>query len=278
MTRSFPAAAARDRERCRSAWIVLLAALAALGAFWPDAEARATDHPEPAAIAAADATLRPRANSVASPATPATGAESASGSALAETGGRSKTTSALSRLLGLGEGIEIGAFGGEEFLDPDVAFVLSAGALGPDAIETHWEIAKGYYIYRDRIRFQAADGSGATLGTAEFPEGKVKDDALSHRQRGGTYAGVGVMGVLSALIVGPCVAAPLAGVLIYSRLDLRLAALDCGTAVALKVLLRPRSIARNHASGICGQTGAAPMKSKSHPRSAWVTVSRNSRR
>jgi len=176
MTRSFPAAAARDRERRRSAWIVLLPALAALGAFWPDAEARATDNPEPAAIAAADATLLPRANSVASPATPATGAESASESALAETGGRSKTTSALNRLLGLGEGIEIGASGGEEFLDPDVAFVLSAGALGPDAIETRWEIAEGYYIHRDRIRFQAADGSGATLGTAEFPEGKVKDD------------------------------------------------------------------------------------------------------
>ena len=134
MTRPFPAAAARDRERRRSAWIVLLATLAALGALWPDAEARATDNPEPAAIAGADATLRPRANSVASPATPATGAESASESALAETGGRSKTTSALSRLLGLGEGIEIGASGGEDFLDPDVAFVLSAGALGPDAM------------------------------------------------------------------------------------------------------------------------------------------------
>ena len=39
--------------------------------------------------------------------------------------------------------------------------------------------------------------------------------ALGHRQRGGTYAGVGAMGTLSALLVGPCVAAPLAGVLIY---------------------------------------------------------------
>ena len=39
--------------------------------------------------------------------------------------------------------------------------------------------------------------------------------AASHRQRGGTYAGVAAMGGLSALIVGPCVAAPLAGVLIY---------------------------------------------------------------
>jgi thiol:disulfide interchange protein DsbD len=38
--------------------------------------------------------------------------------------------------------------------------------------------------------------------------------AFSQRQRGGNYLGVGVMGVLSALIVGPCVAAPLAAALI----------------------------------------------------------------
>ncbi len=38
---------------------------------------------------------------------------------------------------------------------------------------------------------------------------------LSNRQRGGTLAGVAIMGFLSALIVGPCVAAPLAGALIY---------------------------------------------------------------
>ncbi len=40
-------------------------------------------------------------------------------------------------------------------------------------------------------------------------------DAMSRSQRGGTYAGVAVMGVLSAVIVGPCVAPPLAGILIY---------------------------------------------------------------
>ncbi|WP_245539169.1 protein-disulfide reductase DsbD [Thiolinea disciformis] len=39
--------------------------------------------------------------------------------------------------------------------------------------------------------------------------------ALSNRQSGGSYWGVAIMGVLSALIVGPCVAAPLAGALIY---------------------------------------------------------------
>ncbi len=38
---------------------------------------------------------------------------------------------------------------------------------------------------------------------------------VSNRQKGGTLTGVAVMGFLSALIVGPCVAAPLAGALIY---------------------------------------------------------------
>lgn len=38
---------------------------------------------------------------------------------------------------------------------------------------------------------------------------------LSNKQRGGSYVGVGIMGFLSALIVGPCIAAPLAGALIY---------------------------------------------------------------
>lgn len=38
---------------------------------------------------------------------------------------------------------------------------------------------------------------------------------MSRQQRGDRLAGVAVMGVLSALIVGPCVAAPLAGALIY---------------------------------------------------------------
>lgn len=37
----------------------------------------------------------------------------------------------------------------------------------------------------------------------------------SDRQKGGSYLGVAIMGFLSALIVGPCMAAPLAGALIY---------------------------------------------------------------
>ena len=39
--------------------------------------------------------------------------------------------------------------------------------------------------------------------------------SASNRQSGGKLAGVFVMGAISALIVGPCVAAPLAGALVY---------------------------------------------------------------
>src|SRR5699024_2457581 len=39
--------------------------------------------------------------------------------------------------------------------------------------------------------------------------------AMSNRQRGGSLVGVAIMGVLSALIVGPCVAPPLAGAVLY---------------------------------------------------------------
>lgn len=63
----------------------------------------------------------------------------------------------------------------EEFLDPAVAFKPSARALDGQTIEITYEIAKGYYLYRDKFRF-SVDGDGATLGTPTFPPGKEKTD------------------------------------------------------------------------------------------------------
>ncbi len=51
------------------------------------------------------------------------------------------------------------------------------------------------------------------LQMPSFLQSKLTE--VSNRQRGGTLTGVAVMGFLSALIVGPCVAAPLMGALIY---------------------------------------------------------------
>jgi len=51
------------------------------------------------------------------------------------------------------------------------------------------------------------------LQTPSFIQSRVAE--LSHKQKGGTLGGAAAMGALSALIVGPCMAAPLAGALIY---------------------------------------------------------------
>ncbi len=51
------------------------------------------------------------------------------------------------------------------------------------------------------------------LQMPSFLQSKLTE--ASSKQQGGTLLGVSIMGVLSALIVGPCVAAPLAGALIY---------------------------------------------------------------
>jgi len=61
----------------------------------------------------------------------------------------------------------------EEFLDPEVAFKFSARALDANTLEAHWQVADGYYMYRDRFKFEV---DGATLGTPQKPAGKVKHD------------------------------------------------------------------------------------------------------
>jgi thiol:disulfide interchange protein DsbD len=63
----------------------------------------------------------------------------------------------------------------EEFLDPAVAFKASARALDGQSIEVRFEIAKGYYLYRDKFRF-AAEPATVQLGTPELTKGKEKHD------------------------------------------------------------------------------------------------------
>ena len=67
--------------------------------------------------------------------------------------------------------------------------------------------------------------------------------SLSNTQRGGAFAGVGVMGVLSALIVGPCITAPLVAALLVIgqsgdplRGGLSLFALGLGMGVPLLIV------------------------------------------
>lgn len=61
----------------------------------------------------------------------------------------------------------------QEFLDPLQAFQPSVRALDDRTLEVSFKIAPGYYLYRDKFRFNAGD---LTLGTPELPKGKEKQD------------------------------------------------------------------------------------------------------
>ncbi|MBC7857707.1 MAG: protein-disulfide reductase DsbD [Burkholderiaceae bacterium] len=61
----------------------------------------------------------------------------------------------------------------DEFLDPAVAFKFSARMQDAGTIVATWQIADGYYMYREPYKFQA---NGAKLGAPNIPPGKVKFD------------------------------------------------------------------------------------------------------
>ena len=61
----------------------------------------------------------------------------------------------------------------DEFLEPERAFVLSARVLDERQVEVTFDVAPGYYLYREQFKFAA---QGATLGEAVIPAGKTKFD------------------------------------------------------------------------------------------------------
>ena len=77
-----------------------------------------------------------------------------------------------------------------DLLEPEKAFRLSVRALDPATLEVHYQIADGYYLYREKFRFAAeprlpspAGAAALTikLGKPEFPAGQVKQDEFFGR-------------------------------------------------------------------------------------------------
>jgi len=62
----------------------------------------------------------------------------------------------------------------EELLEPDKAFAFSA-EVQDGVIHAQWNIADGYYLYRNKLRF-SSDTPGVSLGEPVFPQGKIKHD------------------------------------------------------------------------------------------------------
>jgi thiol:disulfide interchange protein DsbD len=65
---------------------------------------------------------------------------------------------------------------GDDLLEPEKAFRISARALDARTVEVSFTIADGYYMYRDKFRFVPDPASGAKLGAPQFPPGVRKTD------------------------------------------------------------------------------------------------------
>ncbi len=63
----------------------------------------------------------------------------------------------------------------DDFLPPEQAFRFAARQLDPKTIEVRFDVADGYYLYRERFAF-AAQPAGVALGKPSMPEGKVHFD------------------------------------------------------------------------------------------------------
>ncbi|MEJ2396313.1 MAG: protein-disulfide reductase DsbD, partial [Candidatus Thiodiazotropha sp.] len=67
------------------------------------------------------------------------------------------------------------AWSEEELLLPDQAFQISGRAGDDDTLVVEWRIADGYYMYRDKIRFET-DSVGFELSEPAMSDAKVKHD------------------------------------------------------------------------------------------------------
>lgn len=85
-----------------------------------------------------------------------------------------------------------------------------SGTLISAALQNAWFLGFGALVF---VLLALSMFGLYELQMPSFLQGKFRDEA--NRQQGGSLHGVFLMGAISAAIVGPCVAAPLAGALLY---------------------------------------------------------------
>jgi thioredoxin:protein disulfide reductase len=80
----------------------------------------------------------------------------------------------------LAAGVVVAGLGGaaaaqdRDLLPAERAFEFSVRALDPATVEARFAIARGYYLYRDKLKFTVEPAGLATAPV--LPAGKVKDD------------------------------------------------------------------------------------------------------
>ncbi len=74
----------------------------------------------------------------------------------------------------------------DQFLPVDQAFLFDAAANGPDRVQLNWQIAKGYYLYRSRLKVALDDSvtpaPPVQIGLPQLPPGDEKEDEYFGKQ------------------------------------------------------------------------------------------------
>lgn len=81
----------------------------------------------------------------------------------------------LKKLTQLGNTLGLGA-SDDQFLPPGQAFIFTADVKDASTIIARWDVADGYYMYRDKFKFAIADNEAVKLGKVDIAPGKIKDD------------------------------------------------------------------------------------------------------
>lgn len=63
----------------------------------------------------------------------------------------------------------------DDLLDPSDAFAFTIEAESPNTLNVEWDIADGYYLYKNKVKFESLT-PGVEIGTVDLPPGKIKQD------------------------------------------------------------------------------------------------------
>jgi len=64
----------------------------------------------------------------------------------------------------------------DEFLKPEDAFILDVKTTEQGKIIATWNIEEGYYLYKDKFKFETIPADPALIGAINFPKAKKKSD------------------------------------------------------------------------------------------------------
>jgi thiol:disulfide interchange protein len=65
-----------------------------------------------------------------------------------------------------------------ELIEPEQAFKLKVAVKGPSMLAAELIPAKGYYLYKEKVRFTIKNPAGITIKAVTLPSGDIKTDQI----------------------------------------------------------------------------------------------------